>query len=135
MIWDENAKNIEYLLTFKNTSMGFWKTNGPQRETMLERSYSQFTGTVQVIKAVHSQLVLTFCSSLPDTQLFSIILSRKPNELSKEDLIGVKRILSNRGLKTVPARKVCQNGASTATVTFTAFAFLFIASVFSKNYF
>lgn len=115
--------------------MGFWKTNGPLRETMLERTYSQFTGTVQVIKAVHSQLVLTFCSSLPDTQLFTIILSRVPNELTKEDLIGVKRILTNRKLRTVPSRKVCQNGASSATITFTAFAFLFIASVFSKNYF
>lgn len=135
MIWDENGKNIEYFLTFTNSSMGFWKTNGPLRETMLERTYSQFTGTVQVIKAVHSQLVLTFCSSLPDTQLFTIILSRVPNELTKEDLIGVKRILTNRKLRTVPSRKVCQNGASSATITFTAFAFLFIASVFSKNYF
>lgn len=50
--------------------------------TMLKLSYGQFTGTVQVMKAVGHHMVLTFCENVPGSQLFSIILSRKPNALS-----------------------------------------------------
>lgn len=49
---------------------------------MLKLNYGQFSGTVQVMKAVGNHMVLTFCENLPGSQLFSIILSRKPNTLS-----------------------------------------------------
>lgn len=49
-----------------------------------QMKYAQFTGTVQVMKAVGSHMVLTFCENLPGSQLFSIILSRKPDMLSMD---------------------------------------------------
>lgn len=52
--------------------------------TMLKLNYGQFSGTVQVMKAVGNHMVLTFCESLPGSQLFSIVLSRKPNTLSAD---------------------------------------------------
>lgn len=51
---------------------------------MLDLSYSQFTGTVQVMKAVGNHLVLTFCETLPKSQMFTIILTRKPHLLSRD---------------------------------------------------
>lgn len=47
-----------------------------------QTKYSQFTGTVQVMKAVGNHMVLTFCENLPGSQLFSIVLSRRPDTLS-----------------------------------------------------
>lgn len=52
--------------------------------TMLDLPYSQFTGTVQVMKAVGNHLVLTFCETLPKSQMFTIILTRKPHLLSRD---------------------------------------------------
>lgn len=49
-----------------------------------QMKYAQFTGTVQVMKAVANHMVLTFCENLPGSQLFSIILSRKPDMLSMD---------------------------------------------------
>lgn len=51
---------------------------------MLDLPYAQFTGTVQVMKAVGNHLVLTFCETLPKSQMFTIILTRKPHMLSRE---------------------------------------------------
>jgi len=52
--------------------------------TMLDLPYHQFTGTVQVMKAVGNHLVLTFCETLPKSQIFTIILTRKPHLLSRD---------------------------------------------------
>lgn len=54
-------------------------------------SYQQFSGVLQVMKAVGNHLVITFCQALPKGQLFSIILSRKPNTLS----VDVRHIYNN----------------------------------------
>lgn len=50
----------------------------------MDMTYNQFTGTLQVMKAVKDHLVLTFCQMLPKGQLFSIVLSRRPNTLTTE---------------------------------------------------
>lgn len=50
---------------------------------MLNLPYSQFGGTVQVIKAVGDHLVLTFCQRTDD-QLFTLILTRRPNTLTAD---------------------------------------------------
>lgn len=51
---------------------------------MLDLPYNQFTGTVQVMKAVGTHLVLTFCETLPKSQIFTVILTRKPHMLSRD---------------------------------------------------
>lgn len=60
---------------------------------MLDLPYNQFTGTVQVIKAVGTHIVLTFCQNLPTSQLFTIVLTRHPNELSYDVSIGFFELL------------------------------------------
>lgn len=49
---------------------------------MLKLNYDQFTGTIQVMKAVGGHMVLTFCENLPGSQLFSVILSRTGQSLT-----------------------------------------------------
>lgn len=52
--------------------------------TMLDLPYNQFTGTIQVMKAVGNHLVLTFCETLPKSQFFTIVLTKKPHNLSRD---------------------------------------------------
>lgn len=51
---------------------------------MTNLNYNQFSGTIQVMKAVADHLVLTFCQKTEGSELFSIVLSRRPNSLSKD---------------------------------------------------
>lgn len=51
---------------------------------MLDLPYSQFKGTIQVMKAVGNHLVLTFCETLPRSQFFTIVLTKKPHNLSRD---------------------------------------------------
>lgn len=52
--------------------------------TMLKLNYDQFTGTIQVMKAIGRHMVLTFCENLPRSQLFSVVLSRRGQELTAD---------------------------------------------------
>lgn len=54
-----------------------------------QTKFAQFTGTVQVMKAVGNHMVLTFCENLPGSQLFSIVLSRRPDTLSVDVRISI----------------------------------------------
>lgn len=47
-------------------------------------NYGSFTGTIQVIEYDRNFLVLTFCESVPQQQLFSIILSRRMNYMNDD---------------------------------------------------
>lgn len=76
--------------------------------SMLEKQYSQFAGTIQVMKAVGNHLVLTFCHQVPDRQLFSILLAREPR-LSYQEIQGVHSLLTRRDLNIGNIRKVCNN--------------------------
>ncbi|XP_008200112.1 uncharacterized protein LOC103314838 [Tribolium castaneum] len=110
--WDENGSETEYQLKYNTSKPGFWISAGPQNGSELEPLYSSFAGTVQVIKAVGSHLVLTFCHQLPDRQLFTILLSRE-RKLSSADIHGVHSLLNRKGLNTRAIKKVCWNGSNT----------------------
>lgn len=113
LIWEEREHTLEYKLRFNKSRPGFWMSSGPQEGTMIKLPYVQFSGTVQVLKAINNQLVLTFCQSLPGSQLFSVVLSRQPMGLSLEDNHSIRNLLKRRNLSTNSVRKVCYNGAST----------------------
>ncbi|XP_058451197.1 uncharacterized protein LOC131430330 [Malaya genurostris] len=113
LIWDEKDHTLEYTLRYNNTRPGFWIASTPQTGTMVQLSYNQFSGTVQVLKAINNQLVLTFCQSLPGGQLFSVVLSRHPMGLSPEENQSIRNLLKKRNLSTTSVRKVCYSGAST----------------------
>lgn len=113
LIWDEKESTLEYSLRFNASRPGFWISSAPQSGTMAQMPYIQFTGTIQVLKAINNQLVLTFCQSLPGGQLFSVVLSRKPMGLSPEENQSIRNLLRRRNLSTVSVRKVCHSGATT----------------------
>lgn len=95
---------LEYSLRYNTTRRGFWISSPPLPgwflwndrndevindsihvlDSQLNSPYTQFTGTLQVMKAVGNHLVLTFCQTIPKGHLFSVILSRKPNTLTHE---------------------------------------------------
>lgn len=111
LIWEEKDSSLEYTLRFNDSRPGFWVSSAPQSGSMIQKSYSHFTGTIQVLKAINTQLVLTFCQSLQDSQLFSVVLSRQPMGLSPEENQSIRNLLRRRNLSTVSVRKVCYNGS------------------------
>ncbi|CAO1396122.1 unnamed protein product [Diamesa hyperborea] len=134
LIWDERGKTLEYTLRFNNTRRGFWLSSGPQKGTMLELPYNQFTGTVQVMKAVGNHLVLTFCQTLPRSQLFSIVLTRKPHILARDDVQSVRGLLRRRGLSVQTVRKVCTNSSTTVQQSvFAVISFAIVSLVLSRK--
>lgn len=112
LIWDEKDHTLEYTLRFNSSRPGFWISSAPQSGTMIQLPYVQFTGTVQVLKAINNQLVLTFCQSIPGGQLFSVVLTRQPMGLSPEENQSIRNFLRRKHLSTTSMRKVC---FSTAT--------------------
>lgn len=112
LIWEEKEHTLEYKLRFNKSRAGFWMSSGPQEGTMIKLPYVHFSGTVQVLKAVSNQLVLTFCQSLPGSQLFTVVLSRQPMGLSPEENYSIRNLIKRRNLSTNSVRKVCYNGAS-----------------------
>ncbi|CAO1414307.1 unnamed protein product [Diamesa serratosioi] len=134
LIWDERGKTLEYTLRFNNTRRGFWLSSGPQKGTMLELPYNQFTGTVQVMKAVGNHLVLTFCQTLPRSQLFSIVLTRKPHILARDDVQSVRGLLRRRGLNVQTVRKVCSNSSTLLQTSILTIISLAIASLLSRKF-
>lgn len=77
--------------------------------SMLQRPYRQFAGTVQVMKAVSTHVVLTFCS--PNSEHYSVVLSRE-KELSKSELRSVNSMLQRRKLTQVGIREACRDIAT-----------------------
>lgn len=112
LLWAEGAGNLEYTFRIPDISRkpGFWLSTSLQNGTLVERQYKQFTGSVHVMKAVSSDMVLTFCSRSPDSQLYSLLLARE-HILQKSDKRGVHNLLGRRGLKIVSIRETCMNGA------------------------
>lgn len=75
--------------------------------------YKQFLGTVHVMKAVASDMVLTFCSRY-DGQLYSVVLS-PVHTMQEGQKRGLHNLLARRGLKPVSIRETCVNGEAGST--------------------
>ncbi|XP_011264120.1 uncharacterized protein LOC105256131 [Camponotus floridanus] len=113
LLWNEEAGNLEYTFRIPDIAKrkGYWQTMSPQNGTLTEKQYKQFSGNVHVMKAVASDMVLTFCSRHPDSQLYSLLLSRK-HILQKSDKRGVHNLLGRRNLKIISIRETCMKGGS-----------------------
>ncbi|KFB51877.1 AGAP003834-PA-like protein [Anopheles sinensis] len=133
LIWDETKHTLEYTLRYNSSRPGFWISSSPQSGSMAQLQYVQFTGTVQVLKAVNNQLVLNFCQSLPGGQLFTVVLSRVPMGLAPEEVHSIRNLLRRRGLATTSVRKVCQSGAIRSDLSFGAMLLLVILSAVAKT--
>uniref|UniRef100_A0A182XWN7 Lipocalin/cytosolic fatty-acid binding domain-containing protein n=1 Tax=Anopheles stephensi TaxID=30069 RepID=A0A182XWN7_ANOST len=133
LIWDESDHTLEYTLRYNTSKPGFWISASPQSGSMIQLQYVQFTGTVQVLKAINNQLVLNFCQSLPGGQLFTIVLSRVPMGLGPEDIQSIRNLLRRRGLSTSSVRKVCQSGAFRSDVSMIALVVMAIVTALVKR--
>lgn len=111
LVWDEMGKDLSYKLKYNESNQGLWISYQDQEGTISDLTYTQFSGTVQVVKAVQNHLVLTFCNRKVNGSFFSVILTRRPNGLSEEDIRSNRNLLRRRGLSTSSIRKVCQSGS------------------------
>uniref|UniRef100_A0A8D8XQS6 Uncharacterized protein n=1 Tax=Cacopsylla melanoneura TaxID=428564 RepID=A0A8D8XQS6_9HEMI len=115
LLWNEEAGFLEYRFQMTHlTDMGpgYWVSYGPQNGSLTQisdKSYTQFAGTVQVIKAVQSHMVLTFCS--PKSQLYSAVLART-TPLVRSELRGIHTMLERRGLQNMAFTETCRALAS-----------------------
>ncbi|XP_045760430.1 uncharacterized protein LOC123864200 isoform X1 [Maniola jurtina] len=116
LLWDENGQMTEYSLFFRNESAGYWETFDKQNGSLASRQhYQQFTGTVQVLKAVKDHLVLNFCqpaSNGAPPQLYSVLFSRQPGTMPQWAINAVHNLLQNKNLSIASRRMVCGNGAT-----------------------
>ncbi|RVE49427.1 hypothetical protein evm_005939 [Chilo suppressalis] len=115
LLWDEAGQTTEYALYFKNDSTGYWQVYDGQNGTLTTRpNYQQFSGTVQVLKAVQDHLVLNFCQEPLNgrpAQLYSVLFSREPGVMARWEVDSVHNMLQNKKLSVASRRMVCGNGA------------------------
>ncbi|XP_075162361.1 uncharacterized protein LOC142235026 isoform X2 [Haematobia irritans] len=115
LIWSENDDNIEYNFNYTMNHPGYWTNLGEQRGSLVARNkYNQFSGSVQVVKAVGDHLVLTFCSSDIHHSIYTVVLSREPQGLGQNVIRSIRNLLSRRGLYTESIRQVCVPSSSPA---------------------
>ncbi|PBC34164.1 hypothetical protein APICC_07600 [Apis cerana cerana] len=155
LLWTEEIGDLEYTFRIPDVSRkpGFWISTSVQNArfelknesepidgipdsldsgTLVERGYKQFSGNVHVMKAVASDMVLTFCSRNPDNQLYSLLLSRE-HILQKSDKRGVHNLLGRRGLKIVNIRETCMNNAAWRRGSFDLIGWLALIGVLSSD--
>ncbi|XP_026466707.1 uncharacterized protein LOC113370250 [Ctenocephalides felis] len=109
--WSEDRKTVVYFCntTILHVDTGFY--TAPYRGDPLDYSYNQFTGTVQVMKAVKDHLVLYFCERLPDSRQFTIVLSRQLRQLDSQEIHGIHSLLRRRGFPWPMSRKSATQSA------------------------
>ncbi|XP_004526792.1 probable transcription-associated protein 1 [Ceratitis capitata] len=136
LIWSESDNNLEYMFNYTERSPGLWKNIAEQRGSLVALNpYKQFTGTVQVVKAVNDHLVLTFCGNDMASSIYTLVLSRTQKGLSLEELRSIRGLLSRRGLYTETIRKVCSSAATTTTIINSVLLPLIACFAMFKSYF
>lgn len=126
LVWDEMGKDLHYKLKYNESNQGLWISYKDQEGAISDLTYTQFSGTVQVVKAVQNHLVLTFCNRKVNGSFFSVILARRLNALSEEDIRSNRNLLKRRGLSTSSIRKVCNSGSGLMQISS---IILFIAAI------
>lgn len=90
LVWREQDTMLEYTLKFNDSRRGYWMTGGPSpRSSIIDIPNNQFIGTVQVMKAIGNQLVLTFCQTAPDYRLYTVVLARQADSLAPEVIFEI----------------------------------------------
>ncbi|KAH8288066.1 hypothetical protein KR018_011504 [Drosophila ironensis] len=125
LVWSERDNNLEYTFNYTTSAPGKWSNIGDQRGSLVSlNAYTQFTGTVQVVKAVNDHLVLTFCGNDVKSSIYTVVLTRNRLGLSSDELRSIRSLLSRRGLYVETIRKVC-NGCGSLSGSFLALLSLF----------
>ncbi|XP_017049695.1 uncharacterized protein LOC108093862 [Drosophila ficusphila] len=127
LVWSERDNNLEYTFNYTSSAPGQWSNIGDQRGSLVAmNTYTQFTGTVQVVKAVNDHLVLTFCGNDVKSSIYTVVLSRNRMGLSSDELRSIRNLLSRRGLYTETIRKVCNGSGRLGGSLFALFALLLV---------
>lgn len=113
LLWEEPLGKIEYRFGLVDQNdPGFWISMGSQNGSLTnnqEYPYQQFAGTVQVMRAVGTDMVLTFCS--PGSHHYSMVMSRNKT-MDDRGLHSLNQMLQDRGLRLVNTRVACRGGAN-----------------------
>ncbi|CAH0600434.1 unnamed protein product [Chrysodeixis includens] len=121
LLWDEAGETIEYSLYFRNDSTGYWQVFDGQNGTLAALpKYRQFSGSIQVLKAVNDHLLLNFCQDSVNgksPQLYSVLFSREPGFMAEWELNSVHALLQNKKLSVASRRMVCGNSADRPIVS------------------
>ncbi|XP_016973099.1 uncharacterized protein LOC108040245 [Drosophila rhopaloa] len=127
LVWSERDNNLEYTFNYTIAEPGRWSNIGDQRGSLVAlNTYTQFTGTVQVVKAVNDHLVLTFCGNDLKSSIYTVVLSRNRMGLGSDELRSIRNLLSRRGLYTETIRKVCNGCGRLSGSLFALFALLLV---------
>ncbi|XP_017071770.1 uncharacterized protein LOC108108278 [Drosophila eugracilis] len=127
LVWSERDNNLEYTFNYSTSTPGQWSNIGDQRGSLVTlNSYTQFTGTVQVVKAVNDHLVLTFCGNDVKSSIYTVVLTRNRLGLTSDELRSIRNMLSRRGLYTETIRKVCNGCGQLTGSLFTLFALFLV---------
>ncbi|XP_043648400.1 uncharacterized protein LOC122616881 [Drosophila teissieri] len=128
LIWSERDNNLEYTFNYTTNAPGQWSNIGDQRGSLVTlNSYTQFKGTVQVVKAVNDHLVLTFCGNDVKSTIYTVVLTRNRLGLSSDELRSIRNLLSRRGLYTETIRKVCNGCGRLGGSLYALLALLLVA--------
>ncbi|XP_020816786.1 uncharacterized protein LOC110190562 [Drosophila serrata] len=131
LVWSERDNNLEYTFNYTTSAPGQWSNIGDQRGSLVSlNSYTQFTGTVQVVKAVNDHLVLTFCGNDVKSSIYTVVLTRNRLGLSSDELRSIRNLLSRRGLYTETIRKVCNGCGRLGGSLFALFGLLMAGRFF-----
>ncbi|XP_058797167.1 uncharacterized protein LOC131667634 [Phymastichus coffea] len=119
LLWEERLGNLEYVFWLgKTRGNGIWNCDVIQNGTLADRhQYTQFVGTVHVMKAVGTHMVLTFCPRNVEAQKFTVLVSRT-HHLHVTEVRGVRDLLRRRKLPLLSIRESCAQG--TATIAFSS---------------
>ncbi|XP_037722252.1 uncharacterized protein LOC119555105 [Drosophila subpulchrella] len=127
LVWSERDSNLEYTFNYTTSQPGQWSNIGDQRGSLVAlNTYTQFTGTVQVVKAVNDHLVLTFCGNDVKSSIYTVVLTRNRLGLSSDELRSIRNLLSRRGLYTETIRKVCNGCGQLGGSLYALFALLLV---------
>lgn len=104
--------------------------------SMLNKMYNQFSGSVQVLEANPSRMVLTFCSSQPPSSQpasdsrrhYSVIMVR--NVTIPQDTRDTHQTLSNFRLPELGVQRFCRNEHGSDATIFLPSLSIILTSVF-----
>lgn len=107
LLWAERGTKIEYSLRYNESVAGYWMSFGSQNgSAYAQHGYKQFLGTIQVMKAVRTHTVLTFCHISDRHQFFTVVISREPWS-TQADLDHILSMLRRKNLPVYHVRKTC----------------------------
>ncbi|CAH0722738.1 unnamed protein product, partial [Brenthis ino] len=127
--WHEGHRQDDYHVKVNTSHKGFWPTDVPYQN--VDNMYRFFGGVIQVLKVANNHLVLNFCMRLPHSQVYSVVLARNENQLTREDLASIHNIFSYKNLSTSSLKRVCESSATSIQLTSTLI--LFICFVILKS--